>query len=211
MKKIVAAIVTSLSFAAVVGATDIPRMETFLGYNFVRFNPNSGFVPSFNANGGSGQFVYNFNKWIGGVVDAGAVHKGVLNGISQDTTVAHLVAGPRISFHNHSRFTPFAQVLFGGAYGTTSRRIGVLPQFPPDGLLGLDPNSPITVRLQASETVFAMMAGGGLDIKLSKHVAFRPVAADYYLARVPRIGPRDDVNRNNWRLSAGINFMFGAQ
>ena len=97
-------------------------MEAFLGYQFTRFNPNSGFVPSLNANGGSGQFVYNFYKWAGLAFDAGAVTKGVLNGRDIDTTVVHFVAGPRFAFHNHSRFTPFGEVLFGGSYATTSTR-----------------------------------------------------------------------------------------
>jgi hypothetical protein len=210
MKKTFTVLVTALSFTLVAGATDIPRFETFLGYNLVRFNPDSGFVPSFNANGGSGQFVYNASNWLGAVVDIGAVHKGVINGSTIDTTIANFVAGPRITIHNHSRFIPFVQVLFGGAYGTTSKRISLLTSSPfPD--LGLDIGSPVTARLQASNTVFAMMAGGGVDIKLSKHVAFRPFAADYYLARVPSLVSGDDVNRNNWRFSAGINFMFGAQ
>ena len=208
MKKIVAAIVTSLAFAAAVGATDIPRMEAFTGYNLVKFNSNSGFTPSFNASGGSGQFAYNFSHWFGLAVDGGAVNKGGLDGAIFDTTIAHLVAGPRVSYHNHSRFTPFGDVMFGGAYGTTSRQITVLPQIPPLGL-GLDPNLPISVRLQASNTGFAMMTGGGVDIKLSKHVAFRPFAADYYLVRKPRLGTFDDVNKNNWRFSAGLNFMLG--
>jgi opacity protein-like surface antigen len=211
MKKIVAVIVTCLAFALAAGATDIPRMETFLGYNFVRFNPDSGFIPSFNANGGSGQFAFNFSKWVGIAVDAGAVHKSVINGAKVDTTVANLVAGPRVSFHNHSRYTPFGQVLFGAAYGTASTRISLLPDADSITAFGLDSASPISARLQASHTVFAMMAGGGLDIKLSKHVAFRPFAMDYYLTRPPRLGTTNDVNRNNWRFSAGVNFMFGAQ
>jgi len=208
MKKIVAAIVTSLSFAAALGATDIPRMEAFLGYNLVRFNSDSALVSSFDANGGSGQFAYNFSHWIGLAVDAGAVNKGGRGGALFDTTVAHLVAGPRITYRNHSRFTPFGDVMFGGAYGTTSRQIIVLPQGPPLGL-GLDPNLPISTRLQAANTGFAMMTGGGLDIKVSKSVAVRPFAMDYYLVRKPRLGTLDDVNRNNWRISAGVNFMFG--
>jgi len=211
MKKIVATVVTSLLVAAVAGATDVPRMETFLGYNFVRFNPDSGFVPSFNANGGSAQFVYNFSNLIGIAVDGGGVHKGELNGADVDTTVAHLLAGPRVSFHNHSRFTPFGEVLFGGAYAAMSRQINVLPIAGTGDSLLLDPTIPISVRLQASHAGFAMMAGGGLDIKLNKHIAFRPFAADYYLVRLPKLGTTDDVNRNNWRLSGGINFMFGAQ
>jgi hypothetical protein len=208
MKKIVAAIVTSLSFAAALGATDIPRMEAFLGYNFVRFNTDSELVSSFNASGGSGQFAYNFSRWIGLAIDGGAVNRGGRGGATFDTTVAHLVAGPRVTFRNHSRFTPFGDVMFGGAYGTTSRQITLLPQVPPLGL-GLDPNLPVSVRLQAANTGFAMMTGGGLDIKISKSVAFRPVAMDYYLVRKPRLGTFDDVNKNNWRLSAGFNFMFG--
>ena len=65
-----------LLFASVAAASDVPTAETFLGYNFVRFNPNSGFIPSLNENGGNSQFAYNFNKWIGSVVDLGAITKG---------------------------------------------------------------------------------------------------------------------------------------
>jgi opacity protein-like surface antigen len=211
MKKIVAGIVTSLSFAAALGAADTPRTEAFLGYNFVRFNSASGLTPSFDASGGSAQFAWNFSHWFGLAIDGGAVNKGGRNGAIFDTTVAHLVAGPRVVYHNHSRFTPFGDVMFGGSYGTTSRQITVLPQAAPhinDGL-GLDPNVPISVRLQASNTGFSMMTGGGVDIKLSRTIAFRPFAADYYLVRKPRLGTFDDVNKNNWRFSAGFNFMFG--
>ena len=214
MKKTISVIMAALSFALVAGATqpppqEFPRMEAFLGYQFTRFNPSSGFVPSFNANGGSGQFAYNFYKWAGLAFDAGAVTKGILNGRDVDTTVVHFVAGPRFAFHNHTRFTPFGQVLFGGAYATTSTRINVLPLV---SNLPLDPTIPVTARLTASHTGFAMMAGGGLDIKLSKHIAFRPLAFDYYLTRTPNFitGITDnDINRNNWRYTAGVNFMFG--
>jgi hypothetical protein len=191
-------------------------MEGFLGYNFVRFNPNSGFFPSFNANGGGGQFVYNVNRWLGGVFDMGAVTRGTLSGFNVDTTVINFVAGPRITMHNHSRFTPFAQVLFGGAYGTTSARLLALPLntgipgLLPPGLI-LDPNLPVSTRLTASNTGFAMMAGGGLDIKINKHMSFRPVGADYYLTRVPSFLTGNTSNRNNFRYSAGVNFLFGKQ
>ena len=51
MKKTISVIMAALSFALVAGATqppppEFPRMEAFLGYQFTRFNPNSGFVPS---------------------------------------------------------------------------------------------------------------------------------------------------------------------
>src|SRR4030095_10724796 len=198
MKKTISVILAALSFALVAGATqpppqEFPRMEAFLGYQFTRFNPDSGFVPSFNANGGSGQFVYNFYKWAGLAFDAGAVTKGVLNGRDVDTTVAHFVAGPRFAFHNNSRFTPFAEALFGGAYGTTSTRINALPILGNIGNLPLDPNLPVTARLTASTTRLAMMIGGGLDIKFSKHMAFRPLAFDYYLIRIPSFVTGNEV------------------
>lgn len=127
-------------FALVAAASDVPKYETFLGYGFVRFNPNSAFVPSFNANGGYGQFQYNFTKYFSGVVDAGAVNKGTLNGNNIDTTVTSLTAGPRFTWHNHSRFTPFAQVLFGGSWGSTSYPI--VGAILPGGSTILPPGNP---------------------------------------------------------------------
>src|SRR5215470_14136903 len=213
MRKIITVIAAVPLFALAAGATEFPKMETFLGYNFVRFNPNSGNFPSFNANGGGGQFVYNVNKWIGGVVDIGAVTKGTLHSFDVDTTVLNFVAGPRFTYYNHSRFIPFGQVLFGGAYSTASTRVDLLStggEVIPPGII-LPPDVPITARLTASHTGFAMFAGGGLDIKLNKNIAFRPVGADYYLTRLPSLITGNVTNRNNFRYSAGVNFLFGAK
>ena len=153
--------------------------------------------------------MYNFNKWIGGVVDLGAVTKGTLNGFNVDSTVVNFVAGPRFTYHNHSRFVPFGQVLFGGAYATASAQIDVLGSaILPPGLIA--PTS-LSARINASNTGFAMFAGGGLDIKVSKHMAFRPIGADYYLVRLPTFLSGNDANRSNFRYSAGVNFLFGAK
>src|SRR5260370_40016720 len=96
MRKIIAVIAAVPMFALVAGATDVPRMETFLGYNFVRFNPNSDFIPSFNANGGGGQFVYNVNKWIGGGGNVGCGTNGTVNGLKVGPTGVNLRAGARV-------------------------------------------------------------------------------------------------------------------
>jgi hypothetical protein len=187
-------------------------METFLGYNYVRFNPNSDVFNSFNANGGGGQFVYNFTKWIGAAVDLGAVTNGSIHSTSIDATVINFVAGPRFTYHNHSRFIPFGQVLFGGAYSTASVPVNLLSggAVIPPGIV-LPPGVPVSARLNASNTGFAMFAGGGLDIKVTKHMAFRPIGADYYLTRIPSLLTGNRTNRNNFRYSAGVNFLFGAK
>jgi outer membrane protein OmpA-like peptidoglycan-associated protein len=214
MKKCIRVVGVAVLFVLTAAADDWPRSEVFLGYNFVRFNPNSDFFPSFNANGGNGQFVYNFNKWFGLALDAGAVNKGVLNGFNVDTTVINFVAGPRITIHNKSRFVPFFQTLVGGAYGTASTGITLLPAVLPTALppgVVLPPDLPVSARLVASHTGFALLAGGGLDIKISRHVAFRPIGVDYYLARVPSLLTGNVSNRNNVRYSAGLNFMLGGE
>jgi hypothetical protein len=215
MRRLFAVIAAVPLFALVAGATnppraDFPMAEAFLGYHFVRFNPNSGYIPSFNANGGGGQFAYNINRWVSGVFDMGAVTKGTLGGFSIDSTVINFVGGPRVYFRNHTRFTPFIHALFGGAYSTASAQIDLDPSVIPPVLVP-DDRQRITARLNASHTGFAMLAGGGLDIKISKHVAFRPIGADYYLTRLPSLVTGDHSNRNNFRYSAGFNFLFGAQ
>lgn len=75
----------------------------------------------------------------------------------------------------------------------------------------IPPGLPVSARLGASNTGFAMLAGGGLDIKLSKHIAFRPVEADYYLTRVSSLVTGNTTNRNNFRYSGGIIFLFEEQ
>ena len=179
MRKSLFVIGTVLLSALVVSAADdFNRYEAFLGYSLVRFNPNSGcsatvcgsdFVPSFNANGGDGQFVYNLHQNFGVAFDLGAVTKGTLHTHNVDSTVLNFIIGPRFTYHNESRFQLFAQALFGGAYSTSSAQLDILggeivtPHiFPP---VVINPNLPITTRLVASRTGFAMLAGGGLDIK----------------------------------------------
>ena len=48
MNKIVSLVAAALLFAAAAAATEFPRYETYLGYDWVKFNPASGNVPSFN-------------------------------------------------------------------------------------------------------------------------------------------------------------------
>jgi opacity protein-like surface antigen len=77
--------------------------------------------------------------------------------------------------------------------------------------LGLVDGIPVGFNLRAtrSQTAFAMTAGGGLDIKLSKHVSFRPVQLEYFLTRLHDYRSAVDNNQNNLRYSAGFNFTFG--
>src|SRR5581483_2954163 len=154
------AVIVPVSFLTVwtAVAQEVPRVETYLGYEHVRFR-NAADSPAFSANGGGGQFIYNFNKWVGGVIDLGAVHNNSVNGLNLDSTFANALAGPRVSIRKWSRFTPYFQVLWGGAYATSSTRVTGALVGP--GVLPSDP--PVTARLKSSDLGFAMTAGGGLD------------------------------------------------
>jgi opacity protein-like surface antigen len=202
MKNIVIALGSVLLFSFAAVAEEIaPRMETFLGYTFTRANSATN-IPAFSANGGSGQFVYNLGSWFGAVADMGAVHNGNIQGISLDSTVANFLLGPRVSARKWSRITPYFQTLFGGVYATTSTAVPVL---------GLVDSIPLGFNLRATrqQTAFAMTAGGGLDIKISKHVSFRPVQLEYFLTRLHDYRSGTDNNQNNLRFCSGFNFTFG--
>jgi opacity protein-like surface antigen len=181
-----------------------PQMEAFLGYTFTRMNSATN-VPAFSANGGSGQFVYDFNKWISAVADLGAVHNGNIHNIHLDTTMANFLVGPRLPFRHWSRVTPYFQILFGEVYASTSAAV------PADLILPSGTVIPTGSFLRAtkSETGFGMTAGGGVDIKIAKHVNFRPIQLEYFLTRLENLRSGNDNNQNNLRYSAGFNFTFG--
>lgn len=191
-------------------ADEMPKMETFLGYTYVRAN-SADSLPSFSANGGGGQFAYNFNKWLGAVADIGAVHNGNIGGAAIDNTTLNFLFGPRVSLR-HPRLRPYFQVLWGGAYAMASSQVQAVvagPEMP--ATIGIVPGQPITARLVTSQTAFAMAAGGGLDFRLNKHVSFRPFAVDYYLTRFQNLRAQNDNSQNNFRYTTGFNFTFGAQ
>ena len=206
MKKCVAVLVATVLAVWTAAAEDVPKIGTYLGYEYVRFNSATN-VPAFSANGGGGQFIYNFNRWISGVVDLGAVHNGNIHNLQLDSTVANALAGPRLSVRHWSRVTPYFQVLFGGVYATTSAALltdVVLPS-------GVALPTGSFLRATKAEVGFGMTAGGGIDMKISRHVSFRPIGLDYYLTRLQNLRTGGDDHQSNLRYSTGFTFLFGGE
>jgi Outer membrane protein beta-barrel domain len=201
-----------LMSAMVLAAQDFPKMETFLGYTYTRVNSATN-VPAFSANGGGGQLAYNFNRWLGVVADMGAVHNNNIGGARIDNTQTNFVLGPRLSLR-YSRIRPYFNIMWGGVHGSASSRLNAVPVTVNPLIVGsqtIIPGEPITVRLVTSQNGFAMITGGGLDIKLSKHASFRPIGLDYYLTRLTNLRSQNDNNQHDLRYTAGFNFTFGAQ
>src|SRR5436305_9386484 len=125
-------------------AQDIPRIETFFGYSYVRFN-SAGIVPAFSSNGGSSQLIYNFNPWLGLVGDFGGYHNGVVSGVHVDNTVANFQFGPRFSLRKKKMVNPYVQSLFGGAYASASKATT---------------RQDLAADVNGSDSAFAMLLGG---------------------------------------------------
>ena len=222
MKKSITLISVALLFALVGAATEPPRYEVFLGCTYVRanqFNQNSGLgqsIGGFDMNGGTGQFIYNFNKWLSGVGDFGAVYKPNVGFVNVSNTTAFTFGGPRVSYRK-GHFIPFAECLFGAAYRHLSTGVNVLtgpdtPVIPVANPSNLFPGplAVTTASLSTTQTAFAMKVGGGLDYKVNKHFSFRAVEVDYVLTRFPNASSGFRNNQSSIAASAGFIFTFGA-
>jgi len=160
--------------------TSTPRYETGLNYSWFHVNaPKDDYHRT--GNGGSGYFEYNINPMWGLVADFGG-YANTRKGIDQKLMT--YMFGPRFNWR-HSRFTPYAQFLFGGSYVW---------------------NSP--TRITTTQNAFATAAGGGLDYSLTKRIAIKPIQVEYVMTQL------DSANgfgshQNNIRYSAGVVFRFG--
>jgi outer membrane protein OmpA-like peptidoglycan-associated protein/opacity protein-like surface antigen len=187
------------------GNSNTPKVELFAGYSFWRAMPTNVNNRIAWLHGGNASVAFNLNNWLGLVADFGGYAAdrfgpgapptgGVLDA---DGRVFTYMAGPRLSYRKSEWVTPFAQVLFGGAHATEVKLSGCTG-------VGCTPLS--------SENAFAMTAGGGVDLKLRRHIAIRLFQAEYLMTRFADASPftGERVRQNNLRLSAGLVFRFGS-
>jgi peptidoglycan-associated lipoprotein len=162
-------------------------VDVGVDYNYVRTNAPAGGCGCIALNGGSGWVAFNFSHSVGIVGEIASQHASNISGSGADLTLTSYLAGPRYTWAHARHFAPFAQVLLGGAHASG----------------GLAPGNS---GLPGSANAFAMIAGGGLDIRLTRHIALRAFEADYYLTRFDN-GVND--HQNNLRIAAGVILRFG--
>jgi outer membrane protein OmpA-like peptidoglycan-associated protein len=170
--------------------TDFPHEELSLSYSYLHVTPGST-LPKADFNGASGSFAYNFNRWIGLAGDVGGYRAGDYGGVGTiSSSIVTYLFGPRVSFRNYSRVTPFLQTLIGGAH--TSGDAGYL-------------GSATSLKLNG----FALATGGGLDIGLNRRFAIRAPQIEYVVTRFDQnvVGIRN--HQNNVRASAGLLVRWG--
>jgi len=202
MKKVL--LVIASLFCASAFAQELPRTETYLGYSFTRVNSGIN-VPAFSANGGLGELAFNIDKWFSVVGSFNAVHNGNIHNLHVDQTMFGYMFGPRVNLRS-GRITPFFETLFGATHDSRSFRV---------------PNTTVTVggtqlaqRFVNSATAFSMEIGGGLDLPINNHLAFRPIKFDYYMTRFQPVfieglgNANRNRNQSNLLYSTGFNFRF---
>jgi opacity protein-like surface antigen len=213
--------------AAIAVAQEVPVAEVYGGYSLVRVNTGTQ-VNAFNANGGIGAFQYNVNKNFAIVAEFGGTANGHVSvhspGIDADQTQFSYLFGPRISVNKTGRVAPFVEFLFGGVHN--SRSFSIPTALVPAGTtiprgITVEPGSSGYTKLRSTQNAFAMAMGGGLDVKVTKVIAVRPIQLDYLPTHFSpfnfsiadlSLNARNDVRwQNNLRYSAGVTFRFGGQ
>ncbi len=137
--------------------------------------------------GAGASVTYDFNRWFGLTVDGsgqwGSGKTGVAARIDQ-VEFFNLSAGPKITFRTR-HFSPFLEALVG--------------------------EHRLASEVFGSDYEIGFMAGGGLDLKLSRHFAWRLFRADYVFSN-HQYGPSSVVPATDVRgvrLQTGLVFMWG--
>jgi hypothetical protein len=131
-----------------------------------------------NANGWNTSLTGNLNNWFGIAADFSGAYK-TQNGVSFNNYT--YTFGPVISYRHNEKLTPFAHFLAGGNHASAS----------------------ISGVGSGSDNGFAMMFGGGLDVKASQHLALRAVQFDWL-----GLHSNGASDNNNMRISTGILFRY---
>ena len=167
-------------------AQDMSRAEAALSYTYVHTNAPPNGCGCFSMNGGSGSFGFHFTHSFAAVADFSVVHAGNVDSTGLDLTLTSYLFGPRFSFRPERRFVPYGQVLAGGVHASG----GLTPTNASGG---------------AAANAFAATVGGGLDIRVTHHLAIRPIQAEYYVTKLPN-GVND--HQNNLRIDSGVVIRF---
>ncbi len=189
-----------------------PKAEILLDYSYIHANPqNNHVIPTFSLNGGGGGVAYYFSKYIGIEAEFEGYGSYTHNfsiptgnscpigpcPVSVQGNLFTYNVGPIVKFRT-KHVEPFIETMFGGAH---SNFYGNLYQ----ACVG----TCTTLSTSPSNNAFDFIIGGGIDIPLGKHVAFRPAQFDYLLTRFGNAFTKGNNNQSNFRYQAGLLFRFG--
>jgi outer membrane protein OmpA-like peptidoglycan-associated protein len=200
MRLAVIAVLCSVGTLAAAQDQPAPKWELFGGYSFLYPNANvhgilpGGVLPASsplesNPRGLGGSLTYDFNRWFGLTLD-GSTHwssgESSLGKKIDDAAFSNISFGPKVTFRG-AHVAPFLEALVGAH------------RLTPDAFHEIDK--------------LGFMIGGGLDFKVSKHVALRLPRVDYVMSSY-RYGPSATTGSTDLRgirAQAGLVFTWGGE
>ena len=167
----------------------IPRYEISAMYQYLDFSAGNS-LNDIGSHGGAGSFTYNASRWLAFNEEVGfnrfTRDLSSLGGSSSAKgTISSFLFGPRLNYRKFDYFVPFGEFLLGLTHG-------------PAQLTGAN-----------SQSAFAVAAGGGVDVVLTKNLAWRFVQLDYLMTN--HTGPAVDATgrQNSFRAGTGLVYRFG--
>ncbi|HUY12428.1 MAG TPA: hypothetical protein VMX16_02205 [Terriglobia bacterium] len=167
-----------------------PGAEVYTGYSYLNANPYNS---RFSLNGWDASFTGFLTSWFGAEADF-SDHYGSSPLSPRFVPRFTYLFGPHVSFRIIPRVTPFVHVLAGETSGSAAG----LPLGAPC-IKGLPCPGAATI----TQTSFAGVVGGGLDVKLTRHISVRVIQADYLFTNF------SGGHQNDTRISAGVVFTLG--
>lgn len=168
----------------------VPRFEFAGMFDYINFNPGGGFS-SFNNYGGTGSFTWNATSWFGVNEEIGAMeyHRQIAlagGGFSSASgTLSTFMVGPRVNFRKFDYFVPYIEFMMGAAHANSS------------------------MTGNNSQNAFALVAGGGVDVVLTKHIVWRFAEIDYLGTSFYGDALNAGGHENSLRLGTGLVYRFG--
>lgn len=165
------------------GQTPAPRREVDVAVTYLAERSNITPGKFFWRQGGTAEVSAELFHGFGVALSiAGSGATNIL-GTGVDLNTFTTTAGPRYTWHTNSRkVSVFAQGLLGESHGWNS----LFPE--PSGAV-------------STAGVFAVQVGGGVDVRIGRHFAVRPIQADWERTQFPNATTNV---QNNLRLGAGI-------
>jgi hypothetical protein len=163
-------------------------VEIGASYTFLRTN----LLPGCNCvslNGGDLQVGLGLNQHLQAVAEFGGAHRGGITPDGYALTQITYTFGFRYFPLPVARLQPFAETLAGGAHA-----LGTL--------------APSNNAIGGSSNAFALLAGGGVNLRLSRYLSLQPARLDYELTNFHN----GQANRqNDLRVSTGVIYRFSSR
>lgn len=200
VRSVVIAVLCCVGTVAAAQDQPAPKWEVFGGYSFLYPNTDlhamfpGGLLPvssplESNPRGLGGSLTYDFNRWFGLTLD-GSTHWGSgespLGKEVDDAGFTNISFGPKVTFRR-THVAPFLEALVGDH------------RLAPDAFHAINK--------------LGFMIGGGLDFKVSKHLALRLPRVDYVMSSY-RYGPSATTGKTDLRglrAQAGLVVTWGGE